>query len=66
MQFMDWGLEEFMKPFIQHHMKRLRMDKGLTCKYANNLIMYLLSTFTYNELWEGADKSFDNNSLSFF
>lgn len=59
MQFMDQGLEDS----IPH--EETEDGQGLTCEYANNLIMYLLSGFIFNELWEG-DTSFNYNSLSFF
>ena len=59
MQLMDQGLEDS----IPH--EEIEDGQGLTCEYANNLIMYLLSDFIFNELGEG-DTSFNYNSLSFF
>lgn len=44
MQFMDQGSEDS----IPH--EETEDGQGLTCEYANNLIMYLLSGFIFNEL----------------
>lgn len=44
MQFMDQGLEDS----IPH--EETEYGQGLTCEYANNLIMYFLSGFIFNEL----------------
>ena len=44
MQFMDQGLEDSIPR------EEIEDGQGLTREYANNLIMYLLSDFIFNEL----------------
>lgn len=59
------GIRRIYEALYSMPHEEMEDGQGLTCKYANNLTIYLLSGFTYSELWEG-DKSFNNNSLHFF
>lgn len=65
MQLMDWGLEEFMKPSVQYHSKRLRRNKGLICEHATIIWVHIYFRLLVTMSFEREIRVF-NKSFKFF